>query len=287
MKVSIVIPNWNGKKLLEKNLPAVLAAGADEVIVSDDDSADDSVEFLKDNFPQVKVIKHKRLGFAGNCNQGVKFTKGEVVILLNTDVVPEKDFIKPLEKDFSDPNVFAVSLGEPQWSWAKGEWVKGFVEHKPGEKTKVPHISFWASGGSGAFRKDIWNKLGGFDEIYNPFYWEDLDLSYRAWKRGYKVIWDPRSVVYHEHAQTISLFSKDYVRSISERNQLLFIWKNITSLNMMFEHKLNLTKRLLTNLGYWRPFLTALVKLLPILSRRFKEMREQRISDREIFAQFN
>lgn len=288
MKFSIVIPNWNGKDLLEKNLPAVLAAaGAEEVIVADDGSTDGSIEFLKDNFPQIKVVEHERLGFVGNCNLGVKNVCGDIIILLNTDVMPEKDFLKPLEDDFNDPKVFAVSLNELQWSWAKGAWINGFVEHSPGAKTTTPHISFWASGGSGAFRKTIWDQLGGFDEIYNPFYWEDLDLSYRAWKRGYKIIWDPRSVVHHEHEGTIGNFKKDEVRLISERNQLLFIWKNINSPKMIIEHKFNLAKRLIIHPRYLKPFLMALVRLPKILFKKWQEWRSQKISDRKIFAQFN
>ena len=287
MKVSIIIPNWNGKNLLEKNLPTVLATGADDVIVSDDGSTDESVEFLKKNFPQVKILAHKRLGFAGNCNRGVGVAKGEIVVLLNTDVIPEKDFLKPLKEDFQDPKVFAVSFNEPNLSWAKIKWVNGFVEHEPGPKIDKIHLSAWASGGSAAFRKTIWEKLGGFDEIYKPFYWEDLDLSYRAWKRGYEILWDPRAVVHHQHEETIKRFPQNYIRLISERNQLLFIWKNINNPKMMFEHKVWLGKRLLTTPGYWRPFLAALAKKPYILPRRFKECREKKVSDKEIFAQFN
>jgi GT2 family glycosyltransferase len=292
VKFSIVISNWNGKGLLEKNLPAVLATGADEVIVSDDASTDGSQEYLKkiqkSKTPKLKVIFNKKnLGFAASSNLGVRAAKGEIVVLLNTDVLPQEGFLKPLEEDFQDPKVFAVSLAETQWSWAKGKWVSGFVEHEPGPRTKKPHISLWASGGSAAFRKSIWEKLGGFDEIFTPFYWEDIDLSYRAWKRGYKVLWEPKAVVHHHHQGTIKRFPKEYVRYISERNQLIFIWKNITSLKMMFQHKFWLGKRLLTNPGYWKPFLGALVKLPIILPRRFQERQAKKLFDEKIFAQFD
>jgi len=294
VKFSIVIPNWNGKKLLKKNLPAVLKTGADEVIVVDDGSTDGSKRYISEltklriNGLKIRAIFNKKnLGFAASVNKGVRAAKGKIVVLLNNDVVPEKNFLKPLEEDFEDPKVFAVSLGEPQWSWAKGKWVRGFIEHEPGKKTKKPHISFWASGGSGAFRKDIWEKLGGMDELFYPFYWEDVDLSYRAWKRGYKIIWDPRVVVYHKHEGTIGRFSKKYVSLIAERNRLLFIWKNITSPKMILEHKFWLIKKLLTNFGYWQPFLMALLKFPFILKRWFKEVREVKIRDEKVFKQFN
>lgn len=295
MKFSIIIPNWNGKKLLAKNLPAVLTAAGKkaEVIVVDNGSTDGSVEFLKnlaqeDKNSIMRIIEvSENRGFAYACNLGVEKAKGELVVLLNNDVMPEKNFLEPLEQDFADPEVFAVSLNEPQWSWAKGIWRKGFIEHQPGKKTKSHHISFWANGGSGAFRKKIWGQLGGFDELHHPFYWEDIDLSYRAWKRGYKIIWEPRSIVHHKHEGTISRFPKKYVGMISQRNQLLFIWKNITDPKMIWQHKFWLGKRLLTTPGYWRPFLTALVRLPKILPRRLKERQEQEVSDEKIFAQFN
>ena len=296
MKFSIIIPNWNGRKLLEKNLPAVLATGAEEVIVVDNGSTDGSKEYLKSQISKIKtttqnlklILNNQNLGFARAVNQGVKAAKGGIVVLLNNDVVPEKDFLKPLIKDFQDSKIFAISLGEVSWNWARGKWIKGFVEHESGPKTKTPHISFWASGGSGAFRKDVWLKLGGFDEIFAPFYWEDIDLSYRAWKRGYEVLWEPDSVVHHQHETTIGLkFSKDYIDLISQRNQLLFIWKNIVDLKMLYQHKIALGKKLLTQPKYWRPFLTAWARLLLIFPRWLREFNEKKIADKEIFALFN
>ncbi len=292
MAFSIIIPNWNGEKLLKNNLPAVFQSKAKEIIVVDNGSHDGSVALLKilqKQYSQLKIIfNSKNLGFARAVNQGVKEAKNEIVVLLNNDVVPEEDFLKPLVKDFQDREVFAVSLNEPQWSWAKGKWIKGFVEHQIGPKTKKPHLSFWANGGSGAFRKSIWLKLGGLDEMFAPFYWEDIDLSYRAWKRGYKILWEPQSVVHHHHESTIgSQFSKRYVDLISQRNQLLFIWKNMTDFKMLFVHKMFLWKKLLTQPGYFKPFLAALSRLFLIYPRWFKELREQKVSDREIFEKFN
>ncbi len=292
MAFSIIIPNWNGEKLLKKNLPAVFQSKAKEVIVVDNGSKDGSVALLKilqKQYSQLKVIfNQKNLGFAKAVNQGVKVAKGEIVVLLNNDVVPEADFLKPLVKDFQDKEVFAVSLNEPQWSWAKGKWVKGFIEHQVGPKTKKTHLSFWASGGSAAFRKSIWLKLGGLDEIFAPFYWEDIDLSYRAWKRGFKILWEPQSVVHHQHESTIgSKFSQRYVDLISQRNQLLFIWKNITNLKMRSIHKIFLWKKLLTQPGYFKPFGAALSLVFLIAPRWFKEFREQKVSDKEIFKKFN
>ena len=149
MKFSIIIPNWNGRKLLEKNLPAVLATGAEEVIVVDNGSTDGSKEYLKSQISKLKtttqnlklILNNQNLGFARAVNQGVKAAKGGIVVLLNNDVVPEKDFLKPLIKDFQDSKIFAISLGEVSWNWARGKWIKGFVEHESGPKTKTDRKS--------------------------------------------------------------------------------------------------------------------------------------------------
>jgi len=292
MAFSIIIPNWNGEKLLKKNLPAVFQSKAKEIIVVDNGSQDGSVALLKilqKQYSQLKTIfNSKNLGLARAVNQGAKIAKGEIVVLLNNDVVPEEDFLKPLVKDFEEEKVFAVSLNEPQWSWAKGKWVNGFVEHQLGPKAKTKHLSFWANGGSAAFRRSTWLKLGGLDEMFAPFYWEDIDLSYRAWKRGYKVLWEPQSIVHHQHEGTIgSRFSPKYIDFISQRNQLLFIWKNLTDFRMLLEHKMFLFKRLLTKPGYFRPFLAAWLKFYLVFPKWLKEFKDQKVSDKEIFKKFN
>jgi GT2 family glycosyltransferase len=273
---SIVIPTWNGRRLLEKNLDSVLVTGADEVVVVENGSSDGSLEYLQERrkrFKSLKVVSlAKNLGFGRGCNLGVEKTRGEIVVLLNNDVVPEGNFLEPLKKDFADPQVFAVSCCEPQWSWAKVEWRDGFLRHSVGQKTAKTHDSFWASGGSAAFRKSIWAELGGFDPLYAPFYWEDVDLCYRARKRGYKILWEPKSVVYHQHEGTIGVkFSKSYVDLIKQRNELLFIWKNITNKKRFAEHKQALWRRMVEHPGYIKVVLAALKKFSEVRVKREKE----------------
>lgn len=292
MTISIIIPNWNGKKLLEKNLPQVLAAAGNEaeVVIIDDGSTDGSPEFLRDISSQSSRFKISGLsqnhGFAYTVNLGVKKAKGEVVVLLNSDVLPENDFLKPLEEDFADPGIFAVSLSEPQYGWAWGEFKDGYLSHEPRKGANQAHISLWASGGSGAFRKRIWQELRGFDFLYHPFYWEDVDLSYRAWKRGYQILWEPKSVVHHRHESTVSRLSSSYVGLIKQRNELLFIWKNITSPALFREHKKFLIKRIASYPGYSRIFLSAMKKLGPVLRARRQEKSEAKLTDQEIFKFF-
>jgi GT2 family glycosyltransferase len=293
-KFSLIIPTWNGRNLLEKNLPKVIAAievKKTEIVVIDNGSTDGSAAYLKTllssrTMNRLIALK-KNFGFSYAVNLGVKKAKGEIVVLLNNDVVPEKNFLSPLKKLFSDPQVFAVSLHEPQFSWARGEFKDGFLFHEPGPKTKKTHPSLWASGGSAAFRKSTWQELGGLDDLYRPFYWEDLDLGYRALKRGYQILWEPGSVVHHRHEATVSRFPKKYVDLIKQRNELLFIWKNITSQKMFFEHKKYLVKRIMKNPGYLKIFLAALAKLNQVIARRQEEIIAAKLTDEEVFKKFS
>lgn len=288
-KVSVVIPCWNGKKLLEKNLAAVLALKADEVIVVDDASEDDSVAFIKEHHPQIKIVSHREnLGFAKSCNDGFVASAGEIIILLNLDVLPSANLLNFVLPHFEDKQVFAVSFHEQQWSWGKIVWKNGFIEHSAGEKTNHLHISGWASGGSAAFNREILLELKGFDLLYHPFYWEDLDLGYRAWKRGYRIVWEPKALVEHKHEVSISSrYSKGYVKFISNRNQLLFIWKNISDGQLILSHSLSLIAKCFAHPGYSKIVLAALIKLPLIIPRWWQEKTEQKVSDKQIFSSFS
>ncbi len=249
MNISIIIPNYNGEGLLKRNLPKVYDEvkedkGIVEIIVADDFSTDDSLkvlEKLKKEIPLLKILTNKsNLGFSKNVNKAVRQAKGELLILLNSDVSPERGFLKPLLKHFSDEKVFAVGCMDKSYDNGKvilrgrglGKWEKGFLLHRRGEVDKTNTL--WVSGGSGAFSKKIWEKLDGFNEIYSPFYWEDIDISYRALKSGYKLIFEPESIVNHEHEKGAikSKYSESYIKTISYRNQFIFSWENATDLSI-------------------------------------------------------
>ena len=294
MRVSIVIPCYNTAELLRKNLPLVLEASKNpennilEIIVVDDASPDVSVEVVKKEFPEIRLIKHRvNRGFSAAVNTGARMAKGELVCLLNSDVIPEKNFLAAALPHFEGKDVFAVSFHEKDYSWAKGNFKAGYLSHSMGKETSQAHISLWASGGSALFRREYWMALGGMDEkLFSPFYWEDIDLSYRAYKRGFTVLWEPNAKVEHKHESTIGQLSKKYAQRIRERNELLFIWKNITSPNLFRKHLAALFSRMFRHPGYIRIVFLAMLKAGSVIKARRKERKEATVSDETIFARF-
>lgn len=291
MDVSIVIPNFNGKDLLAKNLPLVLTAkefkgnNISEIIIVDDGSYDESVSFIRKTFPTVRLIVHKKnRGFSCAVNTGARMCKGDLICLLNSDVIPEEKFLVSTLPHFQNKKVFAVSLRERGYSWATGNFIGGYLNHNQGQPTQTSHYSLWASGGSAVFRRSTWMELGGMDEkVFSPFYWEDIDLSYRATKRGYDVLWEPGSIVDHKHESTVSKLSRKYVQRIRERNELLFIWKNIHSKKFINNHIFAMFKRMFSHPGYLIIILMALSKLGITLKARKKEMKESKVCDEAVF----
>ena len=250
---SVVIPNWNGRDLLEKYLPSVIEAlagnPANEVVVVDNGSTDGSVEFVREHFPQVTVLALPRnLGFGGGSNAGFRAAKNEVVVLLNSDMRVAPDFLAPLLEGFRDPLVFAVScqifFTDPtklreETGLTQAWWQDGGlrVRHRDDPAIQDLFPCFYGGGGSCAFDRAKFLELGGFDPLLEPFYLEDTDLGYMAWKRGWKVLYQPRSVVFHEHRGTIGKkFSPEFIQDVLRKNFLLFCWKNIHELPRLCGH---------------------------------------------------
>jgi len=250
---SVVIPNWNGRDLLAKYLPSVIdAMGNDpqnEIIVVDNGSEDGSANFLHENFPAVRVLALGRnLGFGGGSNEGFRTAKNDIVVLLNSDMRVQSAFLAPLREAFTDEKVFAVScqifFSDPvklreETGLTQGWWENGGlrVRHRIDAAIAEPFPCFYGGGGSCAFDRRKFLELGGFDELLRPFYLEDTDLGYKAWKRGWKVLYQPGSVVYHEHRGTIGKrFSKQQIDRVLKKNFILFCWKNIHEWRRLWPH---------------------------------------------------
>lgn len=295
IQISIVIPNWNGAFLIRKNLSKVVEAKNYkknqilEIIVVDDASTDESVEVLKKEFSKdVRLVKHKvNRRFAAAVNTGVRFAKGTHVCLLNTDVVPSINFLEKVIPHLSKKDVFGVTLHEKGYGPATGIF-DGYLKHASGKENEVVRETLWISGGSGVFSRKIMMELKGLDgELYAPFYWEDVDLGYRAHKRGYKLMWEPTANVVHNHESINSTnFSRSYLSRIKERNELLFTWRNITSKNMSRKHRAAVFNRVKKHPGYLRIVIMALLKWKLVVSRRKRETAEASVSDEAVFAKF-
>jgi len=314
MNISIIIPNYNGEDLLRKNLPKVIKIaesykkGNIEIIVIDDCSTDNSIKTIQ-SLTQItglnrkinlKIIQNeKNLGFSPTVNKAAKEATGEVLVLLNTDVLPEEFFLEPLIKNFDDNKVFAVGCMDKSIEDGKtvfrgrglGKWEKGFLIHRKGEVSK--NNTLWVNGGSGAFRRSIWNKLSGFNELYAPFYWEDIDLSYRALKSGYRVLFEPKSIVIHEHEKGAikSKYSDFEIKVISYKNQFIFVWENATDISLQFLHILWLPYHFLKALlrgdaAFFLGFLKTLILLPKIIKSSFKAQKLFIKRDKEIVEEF-
>ncbi len=250
---SVVIPNWNGRDLLANYLPSVVEAMAgnpdNEIIVVDNGSEDGSAAFLREQFPGVRVLELDRnLGFGGGSNAGFRAAKNDIVVLLNSDMRVQPDFLAPLLEAFTDEKVFAVScqifFSNPaklreETGLTQGWWENGGlrVRHRIDPAITGPFPCFYGGGGSCAFDRGKFLELGGFDELLRPFYLEDTDLGYEAWKRGWKVLYQPRSIVYHEHRGTIGKrFSKHEIDQVLKKNFILFCWKNIHEWRRLWSH---------------------------------------------------
>lgn len=305
-RVSIVIPAYNGKPLLEANLPPLLAATQGvaglEVIVVDDGSADGTAEFLAGRFPEVSVVAlGTNRGFAAACNAGVHASKGDVVYFLNTDVRVSHGFLEPVVSCLGDPAVFAVGsrelppAGEETLRLAVPFFRFGLLGHRYVDTREVPRepipVAF-VSAGHAAFSREKFLALGGFDDLYRPFYWEDIDLCYRAWRRRWRVLVEPRSAVHHAGQGTIGRFyPRRTILSTYWKNRFLFIWKNLRDAPLVAEH-LACLPLLIVGLPLLkgRPvlvgFARAVRQLREALDRRRREAGGPTMSDRQILALF-
>ncbi|WP_186755428.1 glycosyltransferase family 2 protein [Echinicola salinicaeni] len=215
--ISIIIPNYNGQALLKKYLPhtykAIQHSGVDfEIIVVDDASKDDSLTFLKENHPQVITLANKENhGFSFTCNQGIKIAKKELVLLLNSDVRLEEDYFEQLWGYFDLPDTFGVmgrivnpsgkiedSARMMAFQGLKFKATHFYINEDPSKRTPTAYLS----GANALVDRKKLIELGGFDEIYSPFYVEDVDLSFRAWRLGWKCYYEHEAICHHEVSST-------------------------------------------------------------------------------------
>ncbi len=296
--ISVIIPTYKNRSVFLANLHHNLQYIADcEIIVVNDNPQSSLASELK-KIPKIKLIENKtNIGFAKSVNTGLAKACGEFILLLNDDVLLLDDSYRNALVHFKkDRSLFAVGFAQKEKSGTivgknRLFWKNGLIFHEKAKKMDAGYTA-WAEGGSSIFYKTILEELGGFGEIYSPFYWEDIDLSYRAWKRGYHIIFDPTIVVSHQHESTIGkYFTKVQIEKIAFRNQFYFIWKNITDTKLLFEH----FGLLIPNFFYYfikaKPafltgFLEAGKNIYSVLNKRRSYNKKYLKTDLEILSKF-
>ncbi len=246
MKITIVILNYNGQKLLKKFLPSVVSYSKGfEIYVADNGSHDNSIEFITKNFNQIKIIKLKHnYGYAEGYNRALKKIKSDVFCLLNSDVRVTKNWIKPIESlfnEFSDVAVIQPKILDEnnnvkfEYSGAAG----GFIDQlgypycrgrilNTIEKDQLQYeknrLIFWASGACLFVRSDVFKNLNGFDKNFHS-YMEEIDFCWRLQNMNLKVLYSFQSKVYHLGSQNYK-FSNPHRIFLNFRNNLITITKN-------------------------------------------------------------
>jgi len=243
--IAVVILNWNGRKLLEDFLPSVIRySGNAAVYLADNASTDDSVSFVRTNFPSVKIIVNKvNGGYAKGYNDALKSVEEPYYLLLNSDIEVTENWLSPLLEIIQLENVGAVqpkikAFSEKE-SFEYAGAAGGFIDkdfypfcrgrifddvEKDSGQYDYPVEVFWTSGACMLIRRTLFWEAGGLDEDFFA-HMEEIDLCWRIKKRGYSMRVIPQSVVYHVGGGTLS-YASPQKTFLNFRNSLLMITKN-------------------------------------------------------------
>ncbi|WP_299123401.1 glycosyltransferase family 2 protein [uncultured Tenacibaculum sp.] len=248
MKTAIVILNWNGKKLLEQFLPSVVnfSSNEAEVYVADNASTDDSITFVKEHYPSVKIVKNKENGgYAKGYNDALQHIDADIYCLLNSDIEVTENWLTPVLKTFKEEENTAIiqpklldfkDKTKFEYAGAGGGFIDLYgypycrgrifnhLEIDNGQFNDTASI-FWASGACLFIRSEVYHQLHGFDEDYFA-HQEEIDLCWRAQNEGYTIKYVGSSTVYHVGGATLQE-SNPHKTFLNFRNSLLNIVKNV------------------------------------------------------------
>ena len=276
-KLAIVILNWNGKKWLEKFLPIFEKnTNGYSIIVADNASTDDSVEYIQLHYPTIQVIlNHENHGFAGGYNEALRQIKGQYEFygIVNSDIEVTGNWVKPLLETLERENVFAVQpkiLAQNQkshfeYAGASGGFIdknyypfcRGRIfDHLEEDKEQYNNEKevFWSSGACFFVNAEKFHELGGFDTDFFA-HMEEIDLCWRAKLLGYSVFVNPESTVFHVGGGTLD-YENPRKTYLNFRNNLFLIHKN--------------HPRLLFFKMIWRMILDGLAAVNFLFKRQFK-----------------
>lgn len=237
--ISVVIPNYNGATLLPEILPTVFAALENtslpyEVVVADDASTDSSILLLEREYPQVQILRlASNSGFSVTANKGIQQARYTWVLLLNSDVKLNRDYFSFLLPYCERPNLFGVTGRMVGWEddtiqdggkypLFQGAKIKTSYDFAPkdDELTAQGLPCFYLSGANAFINKNIFSAIGGFNELFAPYYVEDTELSLRAWRLGYTCVYEHQAICRHRTSSTIgSPEKRKQVERVYNRNK--------------------------------------------------------------------
>lgn len=309
----IIILNYNGEALLKECLPSIIDAAhhskySCSMTILDNQSRDNSQKFIEENYasagrgPLVDFVKSPQNLVYCSFNDYIKKMNEPFAILLNNDIKVDPKFIDPLlDILMEDKNCFLAASqsrnmddGAYHGSLSKMEMKNGLIwgtSRFIGHEKKIARKNLTMQAGYGAFRRDMFVNLGGFDTLYLPGTVEDTDLCFRAYRKGWRAFYCPESIVYHYGQMS---FKKEFgisgLRRINRRNLYFFVWKNIRDPWLLIQHLFFMPLHLLKYIafGEWDfilGFKDALIRFPEAMIRRIRTRNElSTSSDREIFA---
>ena len=295
MKASVIIPNWNGKVFLKRCLSSLTTQTLKdfEVVVVDNGSIDGSIEYIRKFFTKVKVIPlDKNYGFARAVNVGIKSSRAEYIVLINNDTEVDKDCLKFLvnrARKHSEVGFVAAKMlnfYRREYIDSAGDYIDehGHADNIGyGEKDGVFFSSakpvFLATGGGSLFKREVFEKIGYFDEDYF-MYFEDVDLCLRAQLSGFKGYFEPKAKIYHIHKGSARRVSS-LVEYLQFRNMTVTVLKDfpkslfLTRLIWLRIFWVNInTIRFMAGQGYLKEALKAEVY---VLSHLFSILQKRRL----------
>jgi N-acetylglucosaminyl-diphospho-decaprenol L-rhamnosyltransferase len=287
--VCLAILNYNGKEHLEHLLPTACAAaekypGTCSVVVLDNQSIGDDVAWAQREFPSVETIVAPKNDHLFSYNSLAQRRTEEILLLLNNDLKVDQDFIFPLVRHFESPDVFSVSARSYDWNGrevtsgpARLEFTNGFYSWKFDTWHQKTCHSLFTSGGFMAVDRNKFIELRGFNRLFAPAYCEDVDLCFRAWRHGWRCIYEPESIVWHRHRATWSIDSNDSLSSLELRNLLLMQWSTLPTHRGRWARMRSLVKLLIGSLfsgnGGWIKIYPATLVYWLVVRRRYRWMK--------------
>ena len=268
--VNVLVLNYNGRAILERYLPSLQASVAKSrrkccLSVVDNCSTDGSVDYLRKNFPEVVIYEAKENKVLCSYNEAAMAASEDILLFMNNDIRVDENFIDPLvepfERDskvfFTTPRCLSIRDGSYEGNKTRASirygifWASSIY---PGYEKEIDRSGPTFQGGFGAFDRKKFLELKGYDDLYLPGRLEDADLCFRASQRGWKCLYEPASIVYHEGGVS---FHKEFgvkkTLVINWRNTFLFMWKNFNDKIILFKHLFWLPARLLASLLTGKP----------------------------------